>query len=386
MNESKTTRGGTVQVLTPAGRGAVAVLAFQGDLKALQSRSIERRQPLFVSRSGFPLAELPVNRVLLGHWGAEELVVCRTAPDRLEIHCHGGSAAIERIVQDLQQCGVHQVDGSVSWATLNLQAFRQLAASSRREWLEQQYEIAVARAQTRQVARRIWLQQRAIAFWLELVERLDDSQPATVPGSGLQDQMQQSLQWSELGRHLVEPWRVVIGGRPNVGKSSLINALLGYQRAIVYDQPGTTRDVLMAVTALEGWPVFLHDTAGQREQAEPLEAAGIELARQTLAAADLAVLLFDGSQPPDSGDRVLLEQFPDALAVLSKADLPRAEGWKSLGGTFCDVSCRTAAGLAELQTQMVQRIVPALPDDSVILPLFPLQRELLNAVFHPDAC
>src|SRR5262249_19824288 len=70
---------------------------------------------------------------------------------------------------------------------------------------------------------------------------------------------------ASIGLHLVRPWRVTIAGPPNVGKSSLLNALAGFERAIVFDQPGTTRDVLTVLTAIDGWPIELADTAGWRE-------------------------------------------------------------------------------------------------------------------------
>ena len=90
------------------------------------------------------------------------------------------------------------------------------------------------------------------------------------------------------GLHLVKPWQVVIAGRPNVGKSSLINAIAGYQRAIVHSPPGTTRDIVTVQTAMDGWPVEISDTAGLRESDDPIERAGIELAREKITAADLS--------------------------------------------------------------------------------------------------
>ena len=96
-----------------------------------------------------------------------------------------------------------------------------------------------------------------------------------------------------IGRHLTRPWQVVLTGPPNTGKSSLLNAILGYSRAIVDPTAGTTRDVVTAVTALDGWPVEISDTAGIRATNAAVEQAGIRLAEQRIADADLVVLVLD---------------------------------------------------------------------------------------------
>lgn len=109
-----------------------------------------------------------------------------------------------------------------------------------------------------------------------------------------------------VGRHLVEPWRVVIAGPPNVGKSSLVNALAGYQRSVVAPVAGTTRDVVTTVIALDGWPVELADTAGLREASESLEVAGVDRAKDRLASADLIVWVMDATDPtPTPPDRTV---------------------------------------------------------------------------------
>jgi tRNA modification GTPase len=101
----------------------------------------------------------------------------------------------------------------------------------------------------------------------------------------------------DVGMHLATPWRVVLTGPTNVGKSSLINALAGFERAIVSPLPGTTRDVVTTSTAIDGWPIELADTAGIRDPKDELESAGIELAVKNLSAADLVILVDDATQP-----------------------------------------------------------------------------------------
>ncbi len=126
-----------------------------------------------------------------------------------------------------------------------------------------------------------------------------------------------------LGLHLTKPWQIVIAGPPNVGKSSLLNAFVGYQRAIVFDQPGTTRDVVTAATAIDGWPVQVSDTAGLRSSADPLETAGADSAAQQARAADCLLLVFDASQHWTAGNQQLIDAWPQAVVVGNKCDYRR---------------------------------------------------------------
>src|SRR5207244_3542080 len=136
--------------------------------------------------------------------------------------------------------------------------------------------------------------------------------------------------FAPVGRHLVEPWKVVVAGAPNVGKSSLVNALAGYQRAVVSEVAGTTRDAVSVQLAFDGWPVELTDTAGLRD-AEGLEAEGIERARRVLAEADLVLWVVDGAEewlefPEDSLEEKLGLPRVGYLLVVNKIDV-KHEAW-----------------------------------------------------------
>ena len=122
-------------------------------------------------------------------------------------------------------------------------------------------------------------------------------------------------------RLLRDGLRVALIGRPNVGKSSLLNALLGEEKAIVTPIPGTTRDLVEGELLLSGIRVLLTDTAGLRDTDDPVEKIGVDRSRQARDRADLVLLVLDGSEQLTDEDRRLLASGPDAV-LLNKADLP----------------------------------------------------------------
>jgi tRNA modification GTPase len=186
----------------------------------------------------------------------------------------------------------------------------------------------------------------------------------------------------KLGEHLTRPYQVVLAGAPNVGKSSLINALLGYDRAIVFDQPGTTRDVVSAITALDGWLVELSDTAGLRATLDPLEAAGVERTTQQLARADLILWVQDGSQPFAAAPPPISADIP-TLIVWNKCDLLSADTIAQVPGLA--VSALTGQGLANLQAEIVRALVPHPPAPGAAVPIDQEQVQLLSQLLVPPA-
>jgi tRNA modification GTPase len=171
------------------------------------------------------------------------------------------------------------------------------------------------------------------------------------------------LRHAPVGRHLSEPWRVVVAGAPNVGKSSLVNALAGFSRCLVSAAPGTTRDVVTTLIAVDRWPVELADTAGQRAEAESLEAQGIALARTAAGRADLCLWVLDASAPPVWPDFAT----PALRLLVNKVDLPVA--W-DLGqaSAAVPVSARTGAGLDDLCQAMAGWLVPDPPLPGAAVP------------------
>jgi tRNA modification GTPase len=151
---------------------------------------------------------------------------------------------------------------------------------------------------------------------------------------------------------------MAIVGRPNAGKSSLLNALLGYERAIVADAPGTTRDYLEAPLELGRVSVTAVDTAGLRATSDAVEAHGVARARELAAAADVVLALVDGTRPLEPEDVALVAALDRerTIWVASKADRPRVWSAAELGAPVRAVSSATGAGLDALRQELETRL------------------------------
>lgn len=174
------------------------------------------------------------------------------------------------------------------------------------------------------------------------------------------------------GKLLREGAGTVIIGRPNTGKSSLLNALLGEARAIVTPVPGTTRDVIEEQIDLAGVPLRLIDTAGIRHTEDAVERIGVERSRASLERADLALLVLDRSQPLQEEDRELLALVRErpAIVILNKADLPAAISHEDIGldAPVVELSAATGAGLPQLEAAMRDLLLgPAVQSESPAL-------------------
>lgn len=341
-----------IACLTPPGQSALATLGLYGP------RAWEAVRKLFRRRSGEELAEQPSGgRFWLGRIGgevADEVVIAvkQTAPlPWLEVHGHGGREVVRFLIELFREQGLQLC----SWEDF----LRKTSADA----LSAEAAIALAQAATPRTAG-ILLDQlhgalgRALAALDQALERGETAAAS--------EGLAQLARYAPVGRHLIQPWRVVVAGAPNVGKSSLVNALAGYQRSIVAATPGTTRDVVTTRLALDGWLIELADTAGQRSDAEALEEQGIHRARATAAAADLCLWLLDGSAPTVWPS----EPLAAVLYVINKSDLPSA--WDTASAPDAvQVSALTGAGLAELCAAVVARLVPDPPPPGAAVPFTP---------------
>jgi tRNA modification GTPase len=338
-------------VLTPPGAAAVATVAVAGP------RAWAVVRELFRPAAGTLPTDPAADHIWYGSFGhppgdAVVLAVRTTRPVTcVELHCHGGTAVLRLIGDELARRGVTPATAE------------RLTRAKAPDGLRSEALSALARAPTVRTAS-ILLDQadgalcRAVA---EIWAAADEGDRSSVAAF-----LEPLRRRAVLGPHLTQPWRVVVAGAPNVGKSSLVNALAGYQRAVVTPVPGTTRDAVVTPTAIDGWPVELVDTAGQHESADELEGQGIDRARAAAANADLCLWVVDRSAEPVWPS----EPLPNALVVINKADLPAA--WE--GADVPDpvsVSAQTGAGIDALCDRLSRTLVPTPPEPGAAVPFTP---------------
>ena len=356
MTSGTTTSQTVLSVLTPPGRGAVAVVAVTGP------NAVSAVNQGFLAKNGRPLAQQPLARIVYGHWGTpagEDLIVCVRAADEVEVHGHGGSQSVAKIVCDLKARGCHEIPWEEWLSRHNTSA------------IQTEAQIALSQAQSWRTAK-ILLDQMSgtLNREMDMISELWDHGN----WDAAQSRLTMLLGTFDFGIHLTRSWQVVIAGKPNVGKSSLINELVGYERAIVFDQPGTTRDVVTAETIVDGWPVTLSDTAGLHDAADDLEATGIEAARERLASADLIVWVADATLVTASTIRAGFEiEFGKAplalpekqLVVLNKIDL--VQDGLPLPSDVIATSTKTGEGVDRLLDAITSKLVPDVPDEGSAL-------------------
>lgn len=341
-----------VTVLTAEGTGAIAVLRLEG---ALIETAIRRRAR---ARSGKPATIPPGPRPRLVRWDfggpePEEAVLYRPGENVLEIHCHGGLHVVERLMQ------AAAADG---FARLN---WRQWLRRAECDPIAAAARAALAHARTARTAD-ILLDQ----YHGALRTAIEDAATSARHGRAAEAaaRLRRLAARIPLGLHLVQPWRVVLAGPPNAGKSSLLNALTGYGRAIVHPAPGTTRDLVSAVIVADGWPIELIDTAGIRPADHPIERLGVQLAETAAKQADLLILVFDRSQPWGPEQDALAGRYPQALLLHNKCDLAAGPGPRPPG---LEVSAHRAEDVPTILDAVLRRLVPDAPSPGEAIPFTP---------------
>ena len=357
-------------ISTPVGEGALAVIRLSGH----DALSVLNQ----IFAGAVSSEKLVARRVVLGqiHDSAgkvdEVLVTYFRAPksytgeDLVEISCHGGILVTRRVLDLTLANGARMASPGEFTQRAFLNGKMDLTqAEAVMDLIRAQTELAL-RAANDQLAghlgneltdiRELLLTTLAhVEAYIDFPdEQIDADTGKTLLDRilALESRLNRLLATADQGRVLRHGLRTVIYGAPNVGKSSLLNLLLGYDRAIVSEVPGTTRDTIEEVINVRGIPVRLIDTAGARESSDLVESEGIRRTQRQVDQADFVIQVVDGSQPP-----VDLKIFADceSLLLLNKCDLGVHPQWREFVGVR--FSCRERTGLEDLNQAIWDRVM-----------------------------
>jgi len=364
-------------IATPPGTGGIGIIRASGPDAERIGRTLFRSRTAPEAFRSHRLYHGDILCPATGRTLDEVLVAFLRAPhsftgeDSLEIHCHGGPLICEEVLQAVLRSGARPagpgeftrrafLNGRIDLA--QAEAVQEMISARTARGLD----LAIGHLQGR-LSRAIGELRTSILDILTLLEAEIDFQEEdgieAAPREALLDQLRGiTARIEELtasygeGRIVRDGARVVITGKANVGKSSLFNRLLGEKRAIVTPHAGTTRDFIEESVSIRGIPVRFVDTAGIRDSQDPIEKEGIDLVWQQAAAADVVVIVLDGSSPFTPEDRSIVEanRGRSLVVAINKSDLTRVLDASSLpeelsGRELLPISAKTGDGLEALR-------------------------------------
>ena len=375
----------TIVAIATATGGGIGILRVSGPAAAGVARRLVR-----------PWPEVPESHRLYHGWvhhpgtgeALDEVLGCLmraprsyTGEDVLELHGHGGAASLARLLEAVVQSGARVAEPGEFTRRAFLGGRMDLTrAEAVAELIAARSERAVRLAQGHlrgALAERVkTLAERLLDVLAEVEAEIDfpeedlsfqGARALTGEVRALAGEVGALAASYVRGRALMEGVDVVLVGRPNAGKSSLLNALVGEERALVDEAPGTTRDFIEAEVTLGGVRMRLVDTAGEREAEGPIEARGVLLGRRRRARADLVLVVVDGVVGwSELEEQIRGETAVPTLVVWNKRDVapPPCGGLGTGGVGFVAISARTGEGLEELRQALRERVDPGGEEDA----------------------
>ena len=367
-------------IATGMSRGGIGIVRISGDQAFDVIDRIFRDKDEQTKR----LSQAPARRAYYGYIfdgdeKVDEVLVLTmrgphsyTAEDTVEISCHGGILVVKKILETVIRYGARTAEPGEFTKRAFLNGRIDLAqAEAVADVIQASNEYALKSSVGQlggSVSRKIRGIREKILYEIAFIESaLDDPEHISLEGygerlSGILDpvirEVEALLKSADNGRVMREGIRTVILGKPNVGKSSLMNLLLGQERAIVTEIAGTTRDTLEEHMSLSGISLHVIDTAGIRDTEDVVEKIGVERALKAAEEGDLIIYVADGSRPLDDSDRKIIEfiRTRKAIVLINKMDLPMEADKKELerlsGKRVIPVSAKEEQGIEELEQEI----------------------------------
>lgn len=370
-----------VALATPFGRSGIGVIRLSG------SRVLEIIRRLTRDEKFSPVPRSAVlKKIFSPHDGelTDEVIITYfqspqsfTGEDVIEISCHGAPVLIRQIIDYCLQSNARLAEaGEFSLRALSNGRMNLSQAEAIRDLIDSQ-TVSSAKQSIRQLQGELSnslqpLKDKLLNVIVVLesaLEFVEDDLPEVETENikiqllDISNEIARIASTFRAGKLLRTGLKVALVGRPNVGKSSLFNILIGHNRAIVTDIAGTTRDSLHESLTINDVPVFLTDTAGLRDTSDTVESIGVERTKRLMADSDLVVAVFDGSQALTYEDNELIDSLTDYnyLVAVNKTDLNgQQEHFSNALGkeNIVHISAKTGFGIQKLQESIVERFLP----------------------------
>lgn len=356
-------------IATPPGNGGVGVIRISGPAAGSVATGLTRKSlpaPRYARYAHFIAADGTVvdSGLLLYFPGPKSF----TGEDVVELHGHGGSVVLDMLLRRVLALGArlaeagefsrraflnNKIDLAQAEAIADLiSSGTEQAARAAQQSMQGEFSRQVNELIDELIELRVYIE-AAIDFVDEEIDFLGDGVVAQRIAR-LQDKLAAIARSARQGRLLHDGMTVVLAGKPNAGKSSLLNALAGHEAAIVTEIAGTTRDVLRERIQIDGMPLHVIDTAGLRDSDNPVEQEGIRRARAEIAKADRVLLLIDSTDPDAEQALSELPAHASVTRLYNKLDLLGGEPSLVETAAGCEIrlSIKTGAGLDLLKTHL----------------------------------
>ena len=372
-------------IATAPGEGAIGIVRLSG------KEAVKIADKIFQSQNGLPVSKQKSFTASYGHVVSrdsgnqarivdEAVVLVMLSPksytteDMVEFQIHGGNVVMQEVLALAVREGARlagpgeftkraflngRIDLLQAEAVLDL---IQAKSEKSRQWASAQLEGSLSK-------KMVEIKDQLLQILSGLEASIDFPEDDLAPEdysviekklAVLESQIRELLRGSDMGILAKRGARVALWGRPNTGKSSLMNRLVKHNRVIVAPIPGTTRDVVEQEIQIEGFPVRVLDTAGIQDAANPIEKEGVERSRKAALGAELVLFVLDGSRPFDAEDRGLYREIEDKekIVIFNKSDLSQKIKLSDIQNldpalTVVETSCQTEKGIAELEEKIV---------------------------------
>jgi tRNA modification GTPase len=355
-------------ITTPIGEGGIGVIQVSGP------DSLEIVNAVFKGKKLKDLRKAESKRLYYGDIYSngstvDEVIVnvlreqdSFTGEDLVEVNCHGGILAVKKTLECVVSAGAKEAH----WEEL---ANRPLS-NNKIDLIQKEALLEIPKAKTK-LGVKVLLDQyngALSSFIQETVRQVEKCDNNREQLNVINNKLKDTLTTAAFGCAITSPQKLIITGKPNVGKSTLINALLKEDRLITHEEPGTTRDAVDEMISIDNIPFTIIDTAGIRETDHEVEKLGVLESKKQLREADKIIIVFDNSKPAEKEDREIVKFIEELelqktdknisiFPVLNKADMPGKLDLKTVVGKafepMCQVSALNGDGLTTLEENLI---------------------------------